>query len=330
MASDPPPTAGSAHQSHEEFDLERRLAAVIDLQLLDRIGDPVLTALTRLASYVTGARSAAVHIFDAHYQRRIAAVGVPLVDVPENDTLCRIVVGSGTRLVVRDASVEERFSFASATRDAVDPLRFYAGLPLKVSGDVTVGALCVFDSTPRQLTDEQVARLEDIAEVARTHLELVRIASTLGRAATLDPLTGAVNRVMFDDRLAQALARRRRRGTPVLIAVIDLDDFKRLNDSFGHARGDAALQWVVSRLREVVRDEDTIGRLGGDEFGLIAEGSHGDFQALVRRVMEVPKGFEPAFTLSVGTALVDDDDDVESALARADEAMYAAKRARKT
>ena len=81
-----------------------------ELGLLERIGDPVLTALTRLARSITGAEGAAVHMFDAEYQRRIAAVGTPLVDHPEGDSMCRMVVRGGTRIVTNDATKDVALS----------------------------------------------------------------------------------------------------------------------------------------------------------------------------------------------------------------------------
>jgi diguanylate cyclase (GGDEF)-like protein len=310
-----------------DIETQRRLATVTDMRLLERIGDPVLSGLTRLARTITGASGAAVHIFDADYQRRIAAAGVPLADLPEADSMCRIVVLTGTRVITRDASQDGRFDYSPFVNTAT-PVRFYASVPLRVGGNVAVGTLCAFDTEPRDLSDEQIARLEDIAEIARAHLELVKIASDLGHAASLDALTGTVNRVIFDDRLALALARRRRHSTTVLVAVIDLDNFKALNDTFGHSCGDDALQWVATRLLAAVRREDTIGRLGGDEFGLVAEVTDNGFEALLEHVCQATQGFEPEFTLSVGAVLVEDDDDVETVLHRADEAMYAVKRAK--
>jgi diguanylate cyclase (GGDEF)-like protein len=310
-----------------DFDTQRRLSTVADLRLLERIGDPVLTALTRLARTITGASGAAVHIFDAHYQRRIAAAGVPLLDHPEGDSMCRITVLNGTRVITRDATEDRRFDYSSFVK-AATPVRFYASVPLRVGGDVAVGTLCAFDTEPHELSDEQISRLEDVAEIARAHLELVKVASDLGHAASLDPLTGTVNRVIFDDRLALALARRRRHDTTVLVAVIDLDNFKALNDTFGHSRGDDALQWIATRLLAAVRREDTIGRLGGDEFGLIAEVAKSGFDTVLEHVRDAPHGFEPEFSLTVGAVLVEDEDDVESVLQRADDAMYAVKRSK--
>lgn len=307
---------------------ERRLAAVLEFGLLDRIGDPVLTALTRLAQSVTGAEAVAVHVFDADHQRRIAAVGAPLVDHPAEDSMCRLVVQEGKAIVTYDATTDGRFDYSSLVKDPLSPVRFYASVPLN-SGGVTVGTLCAFDTHTRELNDEQIARLADVAEIARAHLELMRIAAELGNAATLDPLTRCLNRVMFNDHVAQALARRRRRGTPVVVAVIDIDDFKAVNDTHGHARGDAALQWVARRLRDCVRSEDTVGRLGGDEFGVVAEVADRDFDRLLQKLRQVGDGSELPVSVSVGVVIADDRDDVASVLQRADQAMYAEKLHRK-
>src|SRR5579863_41073 len=305
-----------------------RLAVIAELGLLERIGDPVLTALTRLAQSVTGAEAAAVHIFDADHQHRIAAAGAPLADHPAEDSMCRLVVQSGTRIVTYDATADARFEYSSFVQDPVSPVRFYASVPLR-SGGVTVGTVCAFDTAERQVDEQQIARLEDLAEVARAHLELMRIATELGRAATLDPLTGTANRVIFDDRLAQALARRRRRGTPVMAAVLDFDDFKAINDTHGHGIGDAALQWVSRRLCDCVRSEDTVGRLGGDEFAVVAEVADHDFERLAQQLRRVADGFELPLSVSVGIVIANDHDNVATLLQRADEAMYAEKLARK-
>jgi diguanylate cyclase (GGDEF)-like protein len=303
----------------------RRLKVVGELGLLDRVGEPTLTALTRLAHAITGAGSAAVHVFDTEFQHRIAAVGAPLTAHPARDSMCRLVIEGGERIVIQDATADGRFEYSSFIKDPVAPVRFYASLPLRSGGGVVVGTLCTFDSEVRELTAEQIARLEDIAQLACSHLELMRISSQLGRAATLDPLTGVVNRVIFDDRLAQALARRRRRGTPVIVALLDLDDFKAINGTHGHECGDAALQWVAGRLRDCVRSEDTVGRIGGDEFAVVAEVADRDFWRLLQKLHRAADGFDPRLSISVGSVVADDRDDVETLMRRADQAMYADK-----
>jgi diguanylate cyclase (GGDEF)-like protein len=319
------PTLSAPADADTEAETTRRLSVVRELGLLQRAGDSTLTALTRLARSITGAPSAAVHIFDDALQHRIASTGAPLGTHPAADSMCRLVLEGDERIVTSDATQDPRFSYSSFVRDPVAPVRFYASLPLRSGGGVVVGTLCAYGDTALEPDDQQLSALEDLAQLARTHLELTRIATELGRAATLDPLTGAVNRVIFDDRLAQALARRRRRGTPVVAAVIDFDDFKSINDTHGHGCGDAALQWVARRLQTLVRSEDTVGRLGGDEFGVVAEVADGDCRRLLMKLHAAADGFEPALTLSVGAVLAEDQDDVERLLRRADQAMYAGK-----
>jgi diguanylate cyclase (GGDEF)-like protein len=239
--------------------------------------------------------------------------------------MCRLVIDGGERIITPDATADVRFAYSSFVKDPVAPVRFYASLPLRSGDGIVVGTLCTFDSEVRELSEEQAARLEDIAQLACSHLELMRIATELGRAAALDPLTGAVNRVIFEDRLAQALARRRRRGTPVIVALLDLDDFKAINDNHGHGCGDAALQWVARRLRDCVRSEDTVGRIGGDEFAVVAEVADRDFWRLLQKLHLAADGFEPTLSISVGAVVADDHDDVQALMQRADQAMYADK-----
>ena len=310
-----------------EFARRRRLVAVTKLGALDRIGDPALTSLARLAQSVTGASAAAVHIFDEKYQRRIAAAGAPLVDTLAEDSLCRLVVQDGTRIITPDASVEDRFAYSSFVKGS-EPVRFYASLPLTVSGDATIGTLCTFDTEVLELSPEQAGNLEDIAVLVRAHLELMHIAGDLGREAAQDGLTGVTTRVLFDGMVGRALADRHRRGDDVMVAVIDLDDFKTINDTHGHGVGDDALRWVGSRLIDIVGPEGTVGRLGGDEFAILARVGEHNAEALLNQVRQVTDGFDPYFRVSVGSTFAEDDDDVSSLLRRADRRMYVVKAAR--
>jgi len=316
--------------SHAAAD-RRRLDAIRRLELLDGAGDPAVTAFTRLASFITGAAAAAVHIFDEESQHRIAADGAPLGEHPRDDAMCRLVVDGEQRIVCADAVLEPRFSHSSFVRGS-DPVRFYASLPLWTSDGAVIGTLCCWDTVPRDLGAERLARLEDVAEQLVARIELIRLATDLGHAAAHDPLTGAVNRLVLADRLARAFARRARHGGDVLVVLADVDAFKGINDSFGHDAGDEVLVTVARRVRASTRVEDTVARLGGDEFAVVAETAAGadtdDLLGRIRAAMAAPIGFAGGMHrvgVTIGAALAEPGDDVRAAIARADRAMYERK-----
>ncbi|MBA4113023.1 MAG: hypothetical protein C0492_06645 [Verminephrobacter sp.] len=151
-----------------------------------------------------------------------------------------------------------------------------------------------------------------------------------------DPLTGLPNRVLFRDRFSLATAWSERSGCRVALLFVDLDHFKTINDTLGHPVGDQLLQQVATRLRQCVRDTDTISRQGGDEF-LIALTDVQDLDAVSRvagkvvQTLSAPfqiEGHELAATLSMGVAVwPDDGQDFDALLQRADTAMYQAKAA---
>ena len=165
-----------------------------------------------------------------------------------------------------------------------------------------------------------------------------RFHEQLAHLAYHDGLTGLANRSLFHDRLGQALARAKRHARTVAVLYLDLDAFKLVNDEQGHDAGDAVLVEVGNRLRDVVRTEDTVARMGGDEFAIVMEDVE-DLRAvtgIAARIVEdvarpIPlKGHEVVITASVGIAYSEDGHTyVESLLRDADLAMYRAKAAGK-
>lgn len=161
-----------------------------------------------------------------------------------------------------------------------------------------------------------------------------RMQQELARSAALDYLTGAMNRGAIEDQGGRALTRARRRGTPCAAIVIDVDHFKRINDAHGHAAGDGALREIVLRLRAVLRLEDGLGRLGGEEFLVLLDESDAECaaataerlrQAIRTMPLMLESGPHPC-TISLGVALLEDaDGSFSDLLRRADRALYAAK-----
>ncbi|MDM7462987.1 MAG: EAL domain-containing protein [Tepidimonas taiwanensis] len=163
--------------------------------------------------------------------------------------------------------------------------------------------------------------------------------TTIERLAYYDSLTGLCNRHAFQDRMAQAQASSTRSGLWAALCFIDLDNFKDINDAFGHAAGDALLRVMAERLRQAVRTEDTVGRLGGDEFVVLLEDLHEEQEQAawraqhvgekLRQALERPAeiaGQELQATPSIGITLFRGQTDaVEDILGRADLAMYHSK-----
>ncbi|HEY5898901.1 MAG TPA: diguanylate cyclase [Burkholderiales bacterium] len=159
------------------------------------------------------------------------------------------------------------------------------------------------------------------------------IEQALQSVAHTDPLTGLANRLLFLDRLRGALARARRHGTQIAVLYIDLDDFKQVNDSLGHAAGDALLRDFALRLRTCVRASDTVARFGGDEFVVLLEElkERDDAARVAEKIVEGAQrpfrieGQDCRVSASVGIATSSGDVNDDELLKRADAALYAAK-----
>jgi diguanylate cyclase (GGDEF)-like protein len=201
--------------------------------------------------------------------------------------------------------------------------------------ETTIGVAAVTAGAQDHLLRSELhpALLQRAVRFAR---ERKRTEVRLTQQALQDPLTGLPNRVLFLDRLNVALDRSRRTGLAPAVMFLDVDAFKAVNDSLGHAAGDRLLRELSRRFGELLRPMDTVARLGGDEFTFLFEGLSGDGEAVViaRRIAEAaakPVALsggdrEISVAVSIGVAMLDDPTvEIEDALAGADTAMYRAK-----
>lgn len=161
-----------------------------------------------------------------------------------------------------------------------------------------------------------------------------RMVAEVRRLASHDGLTGLPNRRLFMDRLEQAVRRAHRDGRRAAVMFLDLDDFKPVNDTWGHRQGDAVLRAIAHRLSDCVRETDTVARFGGDEFVIVMTdvGDREDVEALAEKINHAlseplpTDGGEATLHASIGVALYPDHaDEAEALLSKADDAMYQAK-----
>lgn len=173
-----------------------------------------------------------------------------------------------------------------------------------------------------------------------TEAELIKLHQELDRVSALarhDPLTGALNRKGLDEAVVREVSNVHRKDTPLCMALLDIDNFKKLNDTLGHAAGDVALAHLASVTREVMRPQDALARYGGEEFVILMPDTalESGIEAMTRLQRELTKRFFLAgtekvlITFSAGVAQLAADESGPDAIKRADQAMYLAKRAGK-
>ncbi len=198
------------------------------------------------------------------------------------------------------------------------------------SGDVAIvlKSIARVVSANRQLKQElseAQSKIEEQSQEIKSHMSI----------AMTDPLTGVANRRAFDSEMKRRLSECRRRGSTMSLVMVDVDHFKRFNDTFGHQAGDVVLQGVAGVLQSALREMDIVARYGGEEFAIVLPATELDGSALaadrmrqaVRATEFAVEGIDRPVTVSVGVATLLPGESAEALLRRADESLYASKNA---
>jgi diguanylate cyclase (GGDEF)-like protein len=295
--TEPLPTAGAVHDALAEELLTLLPAGAVHLQHLSDSGQPELAV-----SYTRGE-----HVVRRPYN----------VSDPDPDSGVAWVASTGRPLVAPQDSplgpeLVGRFQRAAA-----------ALLPLTVDGRVVAVIVLV---SPQPLGDEDLELARTLVELAATSLALIDARA----AARTDSLTGLMNYGAMLGRLDEEIDRARRQGSALSCLILDLDDFKLINDSYGHLAGDGVLRQVASTLRHEFRRFDRVARYGGDEFVVILPNAEGDRAAVageraLRRLrdihVEVPGGEPHRLTGSIGWSVWHAPETAHDLLTKADEAL---------
>jgi diguanylate cyclase (GGDEF)-like protein len=266
----------------------------------------------------------------------ISAIGLPeeQIDKATAPTGYRSQSGyalaTGLPTVVRDWRSETRFEESHLQAEA--GLRSAVIVLIKGKGE-PYGILGVGSRTVREFSQQDVSFMQAIANVLANAIERRRTEEQTQHEAMHDPLTGLPNRNLFLDRLQHALSVAARRQTAIAVLFLDLDQFKVVNDSLGHAAGDELLATVAPRIEQALRPGDTVARFGGDEFAVLAEdiGNERGATRIAERIGEalarpfVLREREHFVSASVGIAIGMGTEAPESLIRDADSALYRAK-----
>ncbi|WP_156840241.1 GGDEF domain-containing protein [Novosphingobium aquimarinum] len=310
---------------HMKLDDEAGRQAALDrYDLAEKRIEP-FERITALVKTVLGVPMAAVTFIDGDRQRIHTRQGFDLEETSRSDSFCTHTIAMSDPLVVPDATIDPRFSENPLVLDGT--LASYLGVPLTTPDGYNLGALCALDTVVRTFRHQDVEILSRFAALVVDELELRTIARQ-------DALTGVLTRRAFVEGVTRAIDRFGRYGRPAALVLFDIDHFKSINDNFGHPVGDEVLRQVASAARAMLRPSDILGRLGGEEFGvLLPETDRASSLACAERLrgaigsLELPQLNGGMVSASFGTSSLSGlVRRAEAWLAEADAALYIAKR----
>jgi len=300
--------------------------------------------ITRLARRALNVPVAAITFLSNEKQWFKSVAGWAISELPHSQSLCPITLAAGELTIFedthRETSVRQHPLVTTGPR-----FRFYAAVPIMDENGELCGTFCVFDQKPRQMRPADRSALLDLAaitqrEIAGERMKSIHTSLTakLGiarRESMMDPLTRLWNRRGASVLLKAALDASKVENSTIGIAILDLDNFKHINDTYGHQVGDEVLRKSALRLIQNVRSDDAVCRIGGDEFLLIMKDCDSDTarattERIRRQIVETPiptRQGEITVSISVGFAIRNgtEDESVEALIERADKALLKSK-----
>jgi len=324
-----------------ERQLERDRCATLELVARNEPQDVLLESVLDLVSHQDAETAASIFLIGDSILNHVASRGAPeefVAELREEPPQLTSPAVAGAAMLAKPV-----FTHAAAGLPNLDPFRqtllthgwqSCSLWPAVASDGQVLGVVSFYGRTAGPLPVEGRKLLEQAASLSAIALEHRKVYTALSFQAQHDTLTSLPNRICFHETMRQALGSARRRGHKLALMRLDLDNFKHVNDMFGHRTGDALLRELARRLRSTVRPSDTIARMGGDEFAVLLQDVDGEEGALraaeaLRTVLTaaVPvHGHEITTSASIGVSLYPDHaTDSETLLSQADTALYAAR-----
>lgn len=321
-----------------------RLDYLLRLKVLDTPLEARFERITRIVCQSLNVPISAVSMVDEDRQWFKSIQGLDVSETPRNVAFCAHAIHQDDMLVVPNTLEDSRFVQNPLVTS--DPkIRFYAGAPLIMGDNIRIGTLCAIDKKPRQFEVDQLMVLRDLADMVQSeltnivlsvsHQSLIDELKEAEIAAMVDGLTRLWNRVGGEKLLTREWESAKRNGAPLSVAMLDIDYFKQINDTYGHDIGDEVLKHVSQTLLSSLRPYDVAVRWGGEEFLIILPGcGERELYQVLDRVIEkfhcspCPSEVGPiAVAVSIGghTTNPKKEMNVNMSLKFADRALYEAK-----
>jgi len=304
---------------------KQRLATLRSLELLDTLAEERFDRITRLAKRLFDVPIALVTLVDENRQWFKSCIGLEINEGPRETSFCAHAILGDDVLVIPAASEDLRFHDNPLVVEE-PKVEFYAGCPLVING-FRLGTMCIADHQARQFSKEDCDILKDLAKTVEMELSAMQMA-------THDDLTALLNRRGFLSLAQNSLNLCNRNEFPVSLAYLDLDQFKAINDNFGHEVGDKVLIIFAKLLTDTFRASDVIGRLGGDEFVVLFSNTDtGNIEQLMSTLAMSLKdelenneiGLEVCFSFGITEYEAGKHPNIQVLLSDADRAMYKCK-----
>ncbi len=307
-------------------DESARLETLRSLGVLDTPPEERFDRLTRMAKRLFDVPIALVSIVDENRQWFKSCVGLGASETPRDISFCGHAILGDELFIIPNAVEDERFADNPLVADEPH-IRFYAGCPLRAPDGQKLGTLCIIDREPKNFGANDLEALVDLASMAEREFSALHLATT-------DELTEISNRRGFMTLAEHSLQLCTREGIPASLVFMDLDEFKPINDTFGHAEGDRVLKVFADQLKTTFRDSDLVARLGGDEFAALLlnhreENTDQSVTRFRRALDQVNEESARGYTISFSYGVVEFDPEkhrtINSLLSEGDAIMYRAK-----
>ena len=305
-----------------------RLQVLHALEILDTDNEERFDRYTRIVKRILDVPIALVSLVDTDRQWFKSRAGLDATETSREISFCGHTILNDRPMIISDTFEDDRF--ADNPLVTSDPkIRFYAGAPIYAPSGQCLGTLCAIDRVPRQLSVADIQALTDLAMMVNREIAFEQMA-------TIDELTQISNRRGFEMVARKVLDVSTRQKLRSLLLFIDLNDFKPINDSYGHSEGDRALRIFADGLVATCRHADAIARIGGDEFAVLLSNTTPEHAPTIihrlesyiqQRIAQESISYSLAFSYGIAEFDPEHPENLDSLVAEADLCMYQHKEA---